>query len=193
MLYNRYRWDNNITSKQRIHLMLTLKNRYPKLKLYAYSGGALIVGFAGAMTFLVHNNTNLNQFAYIPVASDPLSINEDKDADQPTVPAVPAGVEQPVRTADEQSWPTTTTSDNTASSQPQVTEQAPSPSTEDTAEPTDPVIPVKPTEPEEEPTTPEDPETPAPDPTVPEDEGLIEDIVDILPLPVTVTLGGDSV
>ena len=182
MLYNRYRWDNNITSKQRIHLMLTLKNRYPKLKLYAYSGGALIVGFAGAMTFLVHNNTNLNQFAYTPVAADPISVTDSNDGDQSNVPTVPAGAQQPVSNSNEQSWPTVTPPNDTASAQPQASDPTSPASSGDATEPVDPTPPVKPSEPVEEPTAPEEPETP-------EDSGVIEDIVDILPLPVTIIIG----
>jgi len=185
MLYNRYRWDNNITSKQRIHLMLTLKNRYPKLKLYAYSGGALIVGFAGAMTFLVHNNTNLNQFAYIPVAADPISVTESNDSEQTNVPVVPAGVEQPVSTGPEQSWTSPTAQNSETPAQPQVTEQTPPVSPEDPADPVTPSPPVKPSEPQEEPTVPDEPETPAP--TTPDDDGLIDGILDVLP--VTISLG----
>jgi len=55
--------------------MLTIKRRSEKRTLYLYSSAAVIVGFAGIMTFLVQTNANLSEFASVgPTQSEPTKV-----------------------------------------------------------------------------------------------------------------------
>lgn len=64
--------------------MLAIKKRYPRRKLYLYGSGALVVGFAGVMTYLVHNNVNVGQFANIPAIVDVSELPQsDSKEEQP--------------------------------------------------------------------------------------------------------------
>lgn len=155
--------------------MLTIKKRYPKRKLYVYGGSALIVGFAGIMTFLVQTNTNLNKFvAQTPSQSEPVTTevtqaNEEQTNEVTSGQAEMATNSSGIPASNGNSWMVPTTNSGTS------TQSGNNPATEQTV-----ITPVTPTQPAEPttPTTPTEPtDPPAPEP---EDPGLIEEIVDVL-------------
>lgn len=153
-------------------------------KLFLYSGGAFIAGFAGIMSFLVVNNSNINEYvAQTPIqqtlpslVNEPgsKSSNEEKSADGNNEQAsiAPSTWSAPFTPTSPQS---TSTNQGQTTTQPEaVPPTAPvqtTPETQPTEPVTDPVIPV------EEPVTPEVPVDPEP-----EDDttGLLEVILNPL-------------
>ncbi|MES2630511.1 MAG: hypothetical protein V4611_00975 [Patescibacteria group bacterium] len=143
--------------------MLTIKKRYPMRKLYIYGSGALIVGFAGIMAYLVQSNTNLNEFvAVAPTQPEPtLVVPANETASQASSEEV---VTNSDTTGNYTSSTATTSSMAPAASQPAAEQPATTPAETPAAEPTTPSEPAQPPVAEEE----------------KEDPGLIDEIVDML-------------
>lgn len=149
--------------------MLTIKKRFPWRRLYFYGSGALIVGFAGIMTFLVQTNANIEKFvSRAPVAVDPSLVVKPAENTSST------STQQSSENSDVTSDANTTTNWNgvpssSATQTPAATNETPVQPTQPESTPTSPTEPSDPTTPTTPPVT--DPETP---PTV------IDEIIDII-------------
>lgn len=149
--------------------MLTIKKRFPWRRLYLYGSGAVIVGFAGIMAFLVQTNSNLDKFVNLAPAQistapiiqsneQPVSEDDQSSSNEPGVASDSGtsttwnGISAPMQ--------------STSSSQTSTPSQAEPTPTQPTT-PTEPVIPTVPT-------TPSDPVP------VPEDPTIIDEVIDII-------------
>ena len=60
--------------------MLTIKRRFPWRRLYFYGSAAVVVGFAGIMTFLVQTNANIDKFvALTPTQTETQPVNQPSE------------------------------------------------------------------------------------------------------------------
>lgn len=152
--------------------MLTIKKRYPWRKTFVYAGGAFIVGFAGALSFLMQSNVNQERFASAP-SQTKVSTQVQKEADTPT------DTSKGAQTAsnDTTTWTTppsqsSTTSNSTSATTPstQTTTQQTAPEQTAPADTTSPSTPVDSTPPATQP-------TPEPDP---KDPTIIDQIIDTI-------------
>lgn len=136
--------------------MLTIKRRSEKRTLYLYSSTAVIVGFAGIMTFLVHSNANLSEFVSVaPTQSQPTEVipaveeKNQTETDSDTTPAT-------TNTGTGQNWsvPMMGSSDTTTVTPTQPAVEQPAPATTTPTTTTTPEVPAT--------TNPETPVTPTP-------------------------------
>ena len=135
--------------------MLSIKKRNPRRNLFLYGGGAFIAGFAGIMSLLVINNSNIGEYvAQTPIQqSQPSTVNEQSTKSDDTKQSETTDVDGAMNIG--------TTSVGSSWSAPAVNQNPSSTTqpTQNTTQPTSPSAPAttpeaKPTEPSTEPTLP---------------------------------------
>lgn len=152
--------------------MLTIKKRFPWRRLYFYGSGAVIVGFAGIMTFLVQTNSSIDKF----VSLAPIQ-TESNPVTQPTEESSAVSDQQTTENADLSSSSGTTTTWNgnpqpvASSNQSAPTQTSSSQATTEQPAPSQPATPTQPTQPAQ-PTPPAE--------TEPENPTIVEEVIDII-------------